>query len=138
MAQFVKQYYNNDEIVLNDIGTTSYYTNAKYLDLWALASTEIADYKLQNNSINQDIVANLADKRNSKIAIIYSDSTYNYVPEEWSKVASWTIQNRQVSDRATVYFYAINAPSQELLNQVVEFSKNIPPEVRVEYFISKE
>lgn len=138
MSQFVKQYYDNEEIVLNDIGTTSYYTDAKYIDLWALASTEIANYKLEHNSINQDVVANLADRRNSKIAIIYSDSVYNYVPIEWSKVASWTIQNRQVSDRATVYFYAINIPARELLDQVEEFSENIPSEVKVEYFIPKE
>lgn len=138
MSQFVKEYYNNDEIVINDIGTTSYYTNAKYLDLWALASTDLANYKLEYGDINQDIVAKLADDRSSKIAIIYNEPDFEYVPGEWRKVASWTIQNRQVSNFETIYFYAINVRPEVLMQQVAEYSKIIPAEVKVEYFIPKE
>jgi hypothetical protein len=134
MSQFVKEYYNDSEIVLNDIGTTSYFTNAKYLDVWGLANYEIVDYKLKNGSIDQDLVARLAYDRNSKIAIIYNENSFNYVPSEWKKVASWTIQNRQVSNFATVYFYAINVPAAELKEQVAKFSRNIPSEIQVEYF----
>ncbi len=138
MSQFIKEYYNDSEIVLNDIGTTSYYTNAKYIDVWGLANYEIVDYKLKNGSINQDLVARLAYDRNSKIAIIYNENSFDYVPSEWKKVASWTIENRQVSNFATVYFYAINVPASELLEQVAMFSKNIPSEIQVEYFKEKE
>ncbi len=134
MSEFIKEYYNDSEIVLNDIGTTSYYTNAKYIDVWGLANYEVVDYKLKNGDIDQDLVARLAYDRNSKIAIIYNEDSFNYVPNEWKKVASWTIDNRQVPNFATVYFYAINVPAAHLKEQVVLFSRNLPSEISVEYF----
>jgi hypothetical protein len=134
MSQFIKEYYNDSEIVLNDIGTTSYYTNARYIDVWGLANYNIVDYKLKHGDIDQDIVARLAYDRNSKIAIIYNENSINYVPVEWKKVASWTIENRQVSNFATVYFYAINEPAATLKEQVAQFSRQIPSEIHVEYF----
>lgn len=138
MAQFVKKYYNESEIVLNDIGTTSYFTNAKYLDIWGLANYDIVEYKLKNGDIDQDIVSRLAYNRNAEIAIIYSENTFDYVPIEWNKVASWTIKNRQVSNFATVYFYAINESTEELEANVRRFSKNLPPEISVEYYREEE
>lgn len=134
MSQFIKEYYNDSEIVLNDIGTTSYYTDAKYIDVWGLANYDIVDYKLKNGFIDQDLVARLAYDRNSKIAIIYNENGFDYVPREWKKVASWTIQNRQVSNFATVYFYAINESVATLKEQVAQFSRNIPSEISVEYY----
>jgi hypothetical protein len=134
MSQFIKEYYNDSEIVLNDIGTTSYFTNAKYIDVWGLANYDIVDYKLKHGFIDQDIVARLAYDRNSKIAIIYNESSFGYVPSEWKKVASWTIQNRQVSNFATVYFYAINESANTLKEQVAQFSRQIPSEIHVEYY----
>ena len=134
MSQFIKEYYNESDIVLNDIGTTSYYTNAKYIDVWGLANYDVVDYKLKNGDIDQDLVARLAYDKNSKIAIIYNEDGFDYVPIEWKKVASWTIENRQVSNFATVYFYAINQSSALLKEQVAEFSRNIPSEIHVEYY----
>lgn len=135
MSRFVKEYYNHSDIVINDIGAISYYTNATYLDLWSLASTEITNFNLKYGKIDKDLVFELAEKRESQIAIIYNDSTFNYVPDEWKKVASWTIENRQASNFATVYFYAINVEDSQLLDQVIEFSKTIPDNVKVNYYM---
>lgn len=134
MSQFIREYYDDSDIVINDIGTTSYFTRAKYIDVWGLANHDIVDYKLKNGHIDQDLVARLAYDKNSKIAIIYNENGFDYVPSEWKKVASWTIQNRQVSNFATVYFYAISEPAALLKEQVIHFSRNIPSEIRVEYF----
>ncbi|PKL78020.1 MAG: hypothetical protein CVV25_12885 [Ignavibacteriae bacterium HGW-Ignavibacteriae-4] len=134
MSQFIKEYYNESEIVINDIGTTSYYTNAKYIDVWGLADYDIVEYKLKNGFIDQDLVSRLSYDRNSQIAIIYNENSFHYVPSEWKKVASWTIKNRQVSNFATIYFYAINESEATLKQQVANFSSHIPSEISVEYY----
>lgn len=134
MARFIDDNYKRDYVVINDIGTTSYYTNTKYIDLWALASTELANYKIANGDIDKSIVSFMVEKYNAKIAIIYSEDNFNYIPEEWRKVAAWTIENRQVSNFETIYFYAITIPDELLLLQLREFRSELPAEVKVEYF----
>lgn len=135
MSRFINEYYNHSEIVINDIGAISYYTDAKYLDLWSLASTDITNFVLKYGKLDKDIVYELAEKRESKIAVIYSESSFNYVPDEWKKIASWTIENRQAPNYSTVYFYTINVSDAQLLDQIIEFSKSLPDNVKVKYYM---
>jgi hypothetical protein len=134
VAQFVKEYYNYSDIVVNDIGSISYYTHATYLDLWALASTDITNYMLKYGDPDKDLIYELAEERNSKIAICYGTNFFN-IPDEWKRVASWTIANKQSAASETVYFYAINEKDTKLLDEIIAFSKTIPEDITVKYYM---
>lgn len=134
VAMFIKNYYNYDNVVINDIGAVSFFTNTTYIDLWGLASTEVANYVIENGHSDKDFIFELAKERGSKIAIVYNVS-YLCIPNDWKKVASWTISNSQSATYPTVTFFAIGEEPAVLMKEVVNFSKTIPEDIKIEYFM---
>ncbi len=125
IARFLQQYYEGEGVALLDVGTTSYFSNTDVVDLWGLATIEVAR-AITAEHYTAQTVDTIAKERNAHIAVMYS-STAATVPAHWIPVGSWKIANRVSAARDTVTFYALNAAHAEKLAQNLRnFSSQLP------------
>lgn len=131
MAQFVRQYYDGEGVAANDIGAVSYFTRSPILDLWGLASIEVAKSK-KGGYWTAPFLDSLAQKTNTKIAIIYDSWIGSSVPPRWKKAATWRIRNNVVCGSDLVSFYAIDtAGTQQLREHLATYRSSLPNDVEV-------
>jgi hypothetical protein len=133
MAMFVKKYYNNSSVGLNDIGAVSYFSEAKTIDLWGLAYLPISQ-KIRKHEYTSDDIKNAASINNIKIAIVYdswfSTDDGSLIPPEWIKAGSWQIKDNIIAGDDIVSFYAINTTEADLLSlNLKKFSAELPASV---------
>jgi hypothetical protein len=129
MGLFVRRYYQNSTVALNDIGAVNYLADIHCLDLWGLATFEVAAAKHKHTYQVMDI-ERLAKKTGTRIAIIYDSWFIGGVPPEWIRVGRWTIQNNVINGGDTVSFYAVE-PSEatHLSESLADFSSQLPADV---------
>lgn len=138
MSLFLREYYQGQGVALNDIGATNYFADIKCLDLWGLASMEIAKAK-RSRSFDKDAAYEIAKAHNVKVAIVYKQwflkynelFTRNYgVPEQWIEVGEWTIPNNYICGDSKVTFYAVDPAERDaLVAHLREFSARLPADV---------
>lgn len=138
MSKFIGKYYNNSNIIINDIGAISYYTKAKYIDLYGLASPHILNYKFNTNDkkfLNFPyLIEKEATETKVSLVCIY-DNSLKKIPASWQKVASWQIINNIACGRGTVYFFGINKKQySEIYNYLKAFQNELNPTINVKYF----
>jgi len=134
MAKFTKQHYHNSALAINDIGAISYFTDAKIVDLWGLATIEVAKSRKEKYWTPQ-FLDSLSKASKVPVAMIYdvwfNDSLQNY----WHKVASWQIQNNIICGDDEVSFYALDSMHIPVLKQqLMQFQPQLPRTVTVRYF----
>lgn len=134
MAKFVKKYYDNSPVGLNDIGAVSYFTGAKTIDLWGLAYLPISQ-KIRMHDYTTDDIRNAAKENNMKIAIVYeswfSTDDGSLIPSEWIRMGVWKIQDNIIAGDDEVSFYAINEDEVfHLGRNLSEYSDSIPSSVK--------
>lgn len=134
MALFAKKYYDKSSVALNDIGAVGYFTDAKIVDLWGLASIEVAKSKKQHYW-TAGFLDSLCRSNGVKMAIIYDSWFSNALTSKWNKVASWNIQNNVICGDSMVSFYAVETTSRDTLRQQLEaFQPQLPASVEVKYY----
>jgi hypothetical protein len=133
MGRFLDRYYRGQSVAVNDIGAVNYITDIRCLDLWGLASYEVAS-ALLSNSYDSNTVINLTKSHDVKIAILYenwheaTESQPFKIP--WEDVGQWKIVNNKVCGNSEVSFYAVNALEREnLVNYLRDFSASLPDDV---------
>jgi hypothetical protein len=131
MARFVLKYYNGQAVAINDIGAVAYRTDARLLDLWGLASQDVARLKLRGE-YGPGAIADLAERSGVEIAIVYDlffEETGG-LPERWEKVGEWQIANNRVCASDTVAFYAIREGARSRLwRNLKDFQMELPQDV---------
>lgn len=135
MAAFLEQYFPGAVVAVNDIGAVSFGAPVRVLDLYGLADVEVADLKLAGK-FNTGSIAELAERRNVQIAIIYSDwfEPYGGVPTQWKRVAEWTVPFAFVSAGPSVQFYAVQPSLKIPLHRALrQFEASLPAWVSVRY-----
>ena len=134
MGNFIKQYYNNNTVALNDIGAVSYLKQGGVVDLWGLADIDVAKSK-RNNYSTPEFLFNLANKKNVKVAVVY-DSWFNHaLLSKWQKVATWQIKNNVICGDSIVSFYAVkNNVDTSLKTNLKSYQPSLPADVRVDYY----
>lgn len=134
MAVFIKKYYNQSTIALNDIGAVGYYTNAKIVDLWGLASMEVTKSKKQHYWSPQFLDA-LSRANQVQMAIIYDSWFDSFLTKNWDKAASWKIQSNVIAGDSIISFYTLNPSSKNILQQRLKaFERQLPSSVAVKYY----
>lgn len=132
MAEFLKTYYSRQVVAANDIGAINYYADIDCLDLVGLASIDVAKKLVSNQMATPEQVHNVAQEKGAKIAVIYDHWFKDRIPSQWTKIASWRIENNVVCGGPYVSFYAIDPKeTQPLLSHLKEFEKRLPPDVSV-------
>lgn len=136
MGLFLKTYYEGEAIAANDIGAINYYADIDCVDLWGLANMEIARAK-RDGSYGPRVIQRVARSRHVTIAVAYEDWYLRYggLPEEWIKVAEWTIRDNVVCGDDTVSFYAVNPGHAGTLRENLKsFSQKLPGDVASRFF----
>lgn len=135
MGQFVKQYYNDQTVAVNDVGAVSFFSDSKVLDLIGLASNEVTKADLGKYKTTKFLQEHVA-KHNAAIVIIFDSWFDPTISESWIKVAQWKLPYNVISGSDVVSFYAVNQQQAVILkNNLLQFERErLPKENRVSYF----
>ncbi len=129
MAMFIKEYYDGQPVVLNDVGNVAFYTDARIIDLWGLATLETAKMLLEGRYTWEN-VDRFVKERGCRIALLYGDVfAKRYFPIRWEEVGLWYLlgPRRFVVGNKAVYFYVVYENADTLRERFVEYSKNRLP-----------
>jgi len=134
MAQFVHRYYDSTGIAFNDIGAISFYSVGPKLDLFGLASLDVAKSR-RANLWNANFADSLSRKENVRLAIVYDTWQDSALLHRWNKIASWQNHHNVVLGSDSVSFYTLNAADTTALRKNLEaFQPSLPPDVTVRYY----
>jgi hypothetical protein len=134
MSQFVHTYYDTTPMAFNDIGAISFYSKGDKLDLWGLASLEVAKAK-RMNYWTPDFADSLAHVHDIRLAILYDTWFDPALLHRWIKVASWHNQHNLILGDDSVSFYSIHPEDTTTLRKNLEsYQSNLPADVGVSYY----
>ncbi len=134
MGNFIKKYYNNDVVAVNDIGAVSYFKQNGVFDLWGLADIDVAKSK-RNNYSTPAFLYNLANSKNVKLAVVYDSWFDSSLLNKWQKVATWQIKNNVICGDSIVSFYAVKNNFLPALKANLEsYQASLPADVKVKYY----
>lgn len=134
MSQFVHTYYDSTPMAFNDIGAISFYSKGDKLDLWGLASLEVAKAK-QKNYFTPDFADSLAHAHDIRLAILYDTWFDPALLHRWTKIASWHNQHNLILGDDSVSFYAIHPEDTTALRKNLEsYQPKLPADVGVSYY----
>jgi len=128
MARFIRLYYPDSFIALNDIGSVSYYTRSHITDLWGLADVDIARLWL-TKEFDTYAIDHITRQDKVRISLVY-DSWFQdqrSLPLSWVGVGKWTIRNNVVCGDETVSIYAVEPSEVDyLVESLRAFSSQLP------------
>ncbi len=134
---FLNRYFPNATVAVNDIGTVSFFTNARILDLVGLADMDVLRMRRAGFSSTANI-EQLAEQRSVDLAIVYdawflnNAVTDDGIPPSWRKVGEWTIPRNVSAGDPQLSFYAIAEGTDEpLLAALQEYTAELPSDVTV-------
>lgn len=129
MALFIRKYYQGANVALNDVGAVDYLADIHLLDLWGLASLQVAKAR-RDHQYGTEQIASLARQEQVKIAIIYDTWFVGSVPPDWRRLGTWTIRNNIVAGGDTVSIYAVQPEETPRLVQCLrDFYFQLPGSV---------
>jgi hypothetical protein len=141
MAKFIKYFYNEEKIAINDIGVISYYTDVYIVDLVGLGNNEIAKLKI-NKNYNSKNLLNILDREGTNLIIIYDSWFRDFLKDlniNYKKICEWKINNNVVCGSDIVSFYVIKEPEKikTLEINLKNFSPLLPSNVSTKFFNQK-
>jgi len=111
------------------VGNVAFYTDARIIDLWGLATLETAKMLLEGRYTWEN-VDSFVRREGGKVALLYGDVfAKRYFPILWDEVGLWYLlgPKRFVVGNKAVYFYVVSENADTLKKRFVEFSKNKLP-----------
>lgn len=128
MAMFLREYYPNSTVVLNDIGTVSYYADIHLIDVIGLANIDVARAR-QTVTYTPERVAQIT--ADADIAVVYDSWLRHNTPLTWQPVGSWQlVMNNIVLGGTTVTFYAADPAARDSLTaNLLQYSSRLPANV---------
>jgi hypothetical protein len=134
LSQFVHTYYDSTPVAFNDIGAISFYSKGDKLDLWGLASIEVAKAK-KKNYWTPAFADTLIHQHHTKLAILYDTWFDPALLHRWTKVACWHNQHNVVLGDDSVSFFAIDPKDTGTLRKNLEaYQPLLPADVGVSYY----
>lgn len=141
MGLFIKKFYPGECVAVHDIGSVSYLSDSKILDLWGLGTIEVAKER-RAKKYDKEKINYITKTNNTKIAIVYdymfipgqfggipSDKNGG-LPDQWIQAGQWKIENNIVCGADIVTFYAVNKEeATRLIRNLEEFSPYLPKKI---------
>ena len=125
MAKFVRAYYEDSHVLLNDIGAVTFQTNIHLLDYVGLGSPAVASARA-NGTWTDAYLDRLIAEQGIETAIIY-DIWFGSVPATWVKVGTWTIPPGGLVGDRIVTFYAVQPGlACILIRHLQDFGPQLP------------
>ncbi len=131
MGRFLHRFYPGEAVAANDIGAIDWLADLRVLDLWGLASREVAEAKLSGRYTTAGI-AELARAERVRVAVIYERwlEAAGGVPPDWVRAGRWRVARNVVLGDRTVAFYAVDpAEAAPLADHLRAFAPELPPGV---------
>ena len=131
MGRFLARFYPGEAVAANDVGAIDWLADLRVLDLWGLASREVAEAKLTGRYVTATIGA-LARARGVRVAVIYERwlDAAGGVPPPWVRAGRWRVASNVVLGDRTVAFYAVDpAEAAALADHLRAFAPELPPGV---------
>jgi hypothetical protein len=132
MAAFVNRYYPRGPVAVNDIGAVSFYNDFPLLDLYGLASMDVARAKL-GGAYDTHMIDRLTGESGARVVIVYDYwfDRYGGLPQGWTKVGEWHFTDCYVCGGDTVSFYAPSAGDAGALRaQLDAYEESLPARVK--------
>lgn len=130
---FVKQFYNDESVALNDIGAVNYLADIKCMDFYGLSDIGVAKAR-KGGYYTSEEKSNLIKKNNVKLIIIY-ESWFKNIPPDWIKVSDWEIRNNIVCGDNRVSFYVVSPKEKDnLIKNIRIFSSKLPSDIKVKIY----
>ncbi len=105
-ARFLQRHFAGQKVAVNDAGAVGYLHDGPMVDLLGLADLDVArargfaiDHPLSREQVR-------ALSAGAKVAVVYDEWFEGAIPEEWTRVATWTIEGNRVCAFPTVAVYA--------------------------------
>jgi hypothetical protein len=136
MALFLNREYPEGPVVANDIGAISYYNDFSLLDLYGLASMDVARAKI-GGTFDTAIIDRLTRESGARVIVVYDYwfDRYGGLPGAWVKAGEWHFTDCYVCGGDTVSFYAPSAAQAEALRaQLDAFAASLPARVKYQRF----
>jgi hypothetical protein len=131
MGRFLARFYSGQGVAANDIGAVCYLADVRLLDLWGLASREVAEAKLSGR-YTSPWIEELARRQGVRVAVIYERwlEAAGGVPPSWTRAGRWRVARNVVLGDRTVAFYAVDpAEAGALAEHLRAFAPELPSTV---------
>lgn len=132
MATFLDRYYTTEAVAANDVGAINFYADVRNLDLWGLASLEVADARLQDR-YGPEVIRAISARHGVKVAMVFDSWFQRYyggLPPQWQRVGQWEIPGVHGRQNLVVSFYAVDPQEKDrLAEHLREFSLELPEQV---------
>jgi hypothetical protein len=131
IGRFLARFHAGQGVAANDIGAICYLADVRLLDLWGLASREVAGAKLSGR-YTTPWIAEQALAQGVRVAVIYERwlDAAGGVPPEWVRAGRWRVARNVVLGDRTVAFYAVDpAEAGPLADHLRAFAPELPPGV---------
>ena len=136
IEHFIKKYYSDSVVVVNDLGAVAYFTDAKVLDMFGLGNIEPVAYRYQTGDYTSQDVYDWT--KGAKIAILQVEwgEIAPRIPSEWKRIGTWELPGNIVWGDVNnkIGFYAIeNTEINRLSQNLKAFSVALPEDVKLIY-----
>ena len=132
MGLFLRQFYRGQPVAANDIGAVSYLAEPRLLDLWGLASLDVAKLRMAGG-LTPGEIDELTKSQGTKVAIVFDRIFYDGnaghggLPARWIRVGRWRIPHNYVCGDDTVSFYVVEkSEEQALIAHLQQFAPRLP------------
>jgi hypothetical protein len=125
---FLAEFYRGRRVAVNDIGAVGYLADVTLLDVWGLASHEIADLK-RRRAFTTAALTSIAERQGVEVAVIHPGllDEAGGVPPGWQLMGEWRIPDNVVLGASAVSFYAVKAGAGDaLIDHLVTFADRLP------------
>ncbi|MBN2084373.1 MAG: hypothetical protein JW748_04050 [Anaerolineales bacterium] len=132
MAMFINRYYPEGPVAANDIGAVAFFNEFPLLDLYGLASMDVARAKL-GGMYDSSMIERLVRESGATVVVVYDYwfDRYGGLPQSWVKVGEWRFTDCYVCGGDVVSFYAPDpARADALRAQLEEFAGSLPARVK--------
>jgi hypothetical protein len=132
MALFLRRNYPSGPVAANDIGAVSYFNDFSLLDLYGLASMDVARAKL-GGTYDTALIDRLTRESGARVIVVYDYwfDRYGGLPPGWVKAGEWRFTDCYVCGGDAVSFYAPSAAEADLLRaQLDAFRESLPARVK--------
>jgi hypothetical protein len=132
VATFLSRYYNDQTVVLNDIGAATFYSDARVLDMYGISNVEPINFRQAKDGYTSSDVFQWASQQHAKIAVLQVQwhEISSRIPIEWTPVRVWEIPRNVVFPDRLIGFFAIDsAELGPLTRHLSEFSSTLPRQI---------
>jgi hypothetical protein len=128
MATFLKEEMGTEPVMLNDIGAASFFSDVHVVDLFGLASNDVANIVLRNGHLEPRDLEELARAHHVGLAIVHP---YFLIPSTWKRIGAWGAPPPRVWYDVVTFFVVDPSRRAELKQKFEAFKSRLPADVGV-------